>query len=70
MDQGLIRSLLAAKPEHERTSCSDDRPVNWYTTPGRGGYPRCNRCALLKAMVDEEFSATLTLDFNVTMPPE
>jgi hypothetical protein len=70
MNKVLIRGLLDAKPEHLRTSCSDDRPGNWYTTAGRGGYPRCTRCALLKAYVDEDFAETLTLDFEVRMPPE
>lgn len=34
--------------QHSRTSCSDEDVSNYYTTAGRGGYPRCMRCLLLK----------------------
>lgn len=70
VNKGFIRELLDRLPEHQRTSCSDDRPGNWHTTAGRGGYPRCTRCALLKAYVDDSFAETLVLDFEVRMPPE
>lgn len=35
--------------DHSRTSCSDEDRSNAYTTSGRGGAFRCNRCALLEA---------------------
>lgn len=35
--------------DHSRTSCSDEDVGNAYTTSGRGGAFRCNRCALLVA---------------------
>lgn len=35
--------------DHSRTSCSDAEINNGYTTSGRGGNFRCNRCALLNA---------------------
>lgn len=65
-----FRQLVELEPEHGRTSCSDDRPVNWYTTPGRGGWPRCTRCALLKAMTDEDFASTLKVRVEVQLPIE
>jgi len=70
VNKAFFHELLKQVPEHGRTSCSDDRPGNWYTTPGRGGYPRCTRCALLKGYVDDDFAKTLTLDVQVRMPPE
>jgi len=35
--------------DHNRTSCSDKDRTNAYTTSGRGGAFRCNRCAMLEA---------------------
>ena len=37
-----ISALLALVPEHNRTSCSDERPIN-------SNRARCTRCALLEA---------------------
>jgi hypothetical protein len=45
--------------EHCRTSCDDKNPTNWYTTDGRGGHPRCDRCMILKAIADKKFADTL-----------
>jgi hypothetical protein len=47
--------------EHCRTSCSDDNPGNWYTTDGRGGHPRCDRCMMLKAASDKDFANTVEI---------
>lgn len=35
---------------HTRTSCSDENPVNGYTTSGRGGNVRCTKCAFMDAV--------------------
>lgn len=56
MNKKTANSLLAIESEHGRTSCSDTHPINWYTTEGRGNYPRCTRCALLKAKSDPNFA--------------
>jgi hypothetical protein len=38
-------------PEHDRTSCSDERPVNCGHGVGEHA-PRCTRCELLRALRD------------------
>ena len=38
--------VLSVVP-HCRNTCSDENPINGYTTRGRGGCPRCDRCAVL-----------------------
>lgn len=60
VEQDQIEYLLSLVPEHQRTSCSDESPTNGYTTSGRGGAPRCTRCALLKAQKSEDFASNLT----------
>ncbi len=47
--------------EHSRTSCDDQDPNNWHSTQGRGDYPRCERCALLKAIEDPDFAKQVRL---------
>lgn len=63
----MARVLLHLVPEHERTSCSDELPMNWYTTEGRRGHPRCMRCALLRTMADRAwpYSAGVTVELNL-----
>ena len=58
--------LLAAVPNHECTSCSDDNPTNYYEDHGR---PRCKRCALLRIKKDE-FNSGLTLDIELRYTEE
>ena len=53
--------LLKHVPKHSRTSCSDDHLANGYTTMGRGGYPRCVRCALMRAADNIAYADHLTL---------
>ena len=59
--ESRIKRLLRYVPEHSRTSCSDDSPSNSYTTYGRGGAPRCVRCALLAALGDPKYRAELSV---------
>jgi hypothetical protein len=74
MNKDEIVSQALTELEHSRNSCSDEKPVNWYTTMGRGGYPRCKRCALLKAYEDTEFLESLTVsrtvEYHVQLPSE
>lgn len=51
----MARVLLLMVPEHGRTSCSDENPQNYYTTVGRGGHPRCQRCCLLRTVADKQW---------------
>ena len=63
-----------SETEHSRISCSDEKPGNWYTTAGRGGHPRCQKCLIMKAASDPEFAKTITItrtvDYTVTQPSE
>lgn len=69
MKQTDAKILLKFVPEHNRTSCSDDNVSNGYTTAGRGGYPRCTRCALLKAIESLGYSKTLSVaTIDVKLP--
>lgn len=54
-----IETLLRYVPEHSRTTCSDEKPSNGYTTGGRGGAPRCQRCALVTALRDPAYRRDL-----------
>jgi hypothetical protein len=49
-------------PEHGRTSCSDDNRINGFGPSG--GYPRCDRCALLDMLIGD---AVLPGDFTVRL---
>lgn len=70
MNRDEAKRLLEFVPDHQRTSCSDDKIANGYTTPGRRGHPRCNRCALLKAAQSDEYAAGLRLDEIIVRLPE
>lgn len=71
MNSQYAKALLHFVPEHERTSCSDENVRNAYTTPGRAGYPRCTRCALLKASESESYADMLELEMvRVKLPEE
>lgn len=70
MKQSDAKTLLKFVPEHSRTSCSDDNIANSYTTAGRGGYPRCTRCALLKAIESLGYAKTLTTETIQVKLPE
>lgn len=71
MNSSEAKTLLLFVPDHTRTSCSDSNISNDYTTPGRGGYPRCTRCALLSAANSEFYAETLSLDsIRVLLPEE
>jgi hypothetical protein len=54
--------LDALVPEHGRTSCSDENPLNGWGARSDGGH-RCWRCALLQGGFPEGYH--LTLDLNV-----
>lgn len=45
----LAQALLAATPEHSRTSCSDDSTNNGYGSSS-SDWPRCERCLLLEVV--------------------
>lgn len=62
--------LLNFVPNHTRISCSDEKVANWPTTAGRLGFPRCTRCALLRATKDEAYGESLTLHEIVVRLPE
>lgn len=68
MTSAEAQLLLQHRPEHDRTSCSDEQIRNHYTTEGRGGWPRCQRCSLLKAILDPEYAAKLTVEVRVRLP--
>lgn len=69
MKQSEAKTLLKFVPEHSRTSCSDDNVANSYTTAGRGGYPRCARCALLKAVESLGYAKNLKVaTIDVKLP--
>lgn len=54
------RRKLLPFMQHERTSCSDENPSNAYSTQGRDGRPRCQKCFLqnlqLSDLQNVEFS--------------
>ena len=60
----LIEKALLHEPMHSRTSCSDENIANAYTTPGRGNYPRCNRCALLRAKEDDDLLMEIGIELR------
>lgn len=71
MRQSDAKTLLKFVPEHNRTSCSDENVQNGYTTAGRGGYPRCTRCALLRAVESLGYAKILEVEsINVKLPNE
>ncbi len=47
------RDKLLPTLEHERTSCSDTKHGNGYTTEGRKGAPRCFKCMLMRLSLAE-----------------
>jgi hypothetical protein len=69
MKQSEAKMLLKFVPNHTRTSCSDENVANSYTTVGRGGYPRCNRCALLKAVESLGYAKSLSVEhIDIKLP--
>ncbi|MFE1816458.1 hypothetical protein [Metapseudomonas otitidis] len=69
MDKHEAKTLLNFVPNHTRTSCSDENIANWHTTAGRDGYPRCTRCALLRASLDHEYGEDLNVsEIRVRLP--
>lgn len=41
--------VLLSLMQHSRSSCSDEHPDNGYTTEGRGGHFRCDKCGFMEA---------------------
>lgn len=69
MKQSEAKTLLKFVPKHSRASCSDDNVANGFTTAGRGGYPRCTRCALLRAVESLGYAKTLSVEtIDVKLP--
>lgn len=68
MINGALLVEILPLLEHNRTSCSDENVANFYTTAGRGGYPRCPRCAVLKAIEDSNKYPIVELDIRVKVP--
>lgn len=65
--QALTREIIdALRPDHGRTSCSDDNPANGWGSNGEGSAPRCTRCALLETLegraMDEGFELRIAID--------
>lgn len=48
-----IELLNIIRPEHDRTSCSDENIFNGFHT-ATGFHPRCRRCALLQIINRDE----------------
>ena len=49
---------------HDRTSCSDDNPINGYSEVS--GYPRCGKCFLMEILNNEwdnSFEVSFEIDF-------
>lgn len=52
----LTREMIDVfRPTHDRTSCSDDKPVNGFDEG-----PRCTRCALLD-LIDGQYGCRVRL---------
>ena len=65
--KALTRDVIDALcPDHGRTSCTDERPVNGWGSNGEGHEPRCTRCALLETLhtgsIDEGFIFAVRLE--------
>lgn len=59
-----IEQVNFIAPEHGRTSCSDENLINgWYSA--EYNKPRCNRCALLQAMLERHHPSVVTFDFQL-----
>lgn len=62
-----FKDVLLSFVEHGRTSCSDENPSNAHVN--EAGYPRCNRCALLKFGSWDAESTEVTVDVGVRSMP-
>lgn len=56
-----IDTLLDMTPDHDRTSCSDEKPDNY-------GSARCNRCVLLFAKKNGYFQEDVQISISITKP--
>lgn len=58
--------------DHNRSSCTDEEPINHYSTEARNGTPRCVRCALLKVAegwtFPDEYEVDVTVEFKWVKP--
>lgn len=74
MKPTLLRYLELVAEYHTRTSCSDSNPCNDYTTHGRGGTPRCERCLILAAIAGRiplsDVHIEKHVEYRITRPSE
>jgi len=57
----LTREVIdALRPDHDRTTCDDERPNNGWGTRSDGGY-RCTRCALLQGAPEDGYDIALVV---------
>lgn len=63
-----LKLLLNFFPTHDRTSCSDESPVNDY--PNNSGYYRCNRCTIMSFIRDEWIPAQTGFDLSLVIYDE
>lgn len=62
-----FKDVLLSFVAHGRTSCSDENPSNAHAN--EAGYPRCNRCALLKFESWDVELVEVTVDVGVRSMP-
>jgi hypothetical protein len=60
-----IDVFLALRPNHDRSSCSDDDTCN---SRERAGRVRCVRCQLLQARADGALAPEMSLEFTIVDP--
>ena len=60
------REFVLGLFEHERTSCSDEHPVNGYGYSA--GHARCNKCFLME-ILNGEWGDDWKIEFNIDITP-